>query len=198
MKVYTITGCGGIGKDSILTNLLIKNRNLKPIISTTSRPMRHGEINGVQYNFVSKNTAKKMLNNNEFIEHREYNVIGQNGEEDTWIYGITKDSIDINSDNNYVVIVDYKGRKELERYLKENNKQDSLISIYIDGSYKTRLLRYLNRGSVKDSDVLEAIRRFEDDNINVLPAKYDSDYVVSNEYKIINAVNRILDIMESR
>ena len=50
---------------------------------------------------------------------------------------------------------------------------------------------------MEDSDVLEAIRRFEDDNKNVLPAKEDSDYVVSNEYKINNAVNRILDIIEN-
>ena len=52
MKIYSITGCGGIGKDTILTNLLVKNRKLKPIISTTSRHQRWGEVNDVQYNFV--------------------------------------------------------------------------------------------------------------------------------------------------
>ena len=74
MKIHTITGCGGIGKDTILTNLLVKNRKLKPIISTTSRPQRWGEVNGVQYNFVSKEKAQEMLNNNDFIEHRIYRV----------------------------------------------------------------------------------------------------------------------------
>ena len=196
MKIYTITGCGGIGKDTILTNLLVKNRKLKPIISTTSRPMRWGEVKGVQYNFVSKEKAQEMLNNNDFIEHRIYNVIGQDNKKDTWIYGIAKDSIDLNSDNNYIVIVDYQGRKELEKYLENNNKKECLTSFYIDGSYQTRLSRYLTRGHMEDSEVLEAIRRFEDDNKNVLPAKLDSDYVINNEYKINNAVNRILDIME--
>ena len=31
--------------------------------------------------------------------------------------------------------------------------------------------------------IIKAIRRFEDDNKNVLPAKLDSDYIINNEYK---------------
>ena len=49
---------------------------------------------------------------------------------------------------------------------------------------------------MEDSEVLEAIRRFEDDNKNVLSAKLDSDYIINNEYKIDNVVNKILDIMD--
>ena len=44
--------------------------------------------------------------------------------------------------------------------------------------------------------VIKASSEFEDDNRNVLPAKLDSDYIINNEYKINNAVNRILDIMD--
>ena len=55
--IYTITGCGGVGKDTILNKVLEEIFDLNVVISTTSRPMRQGEINGISYNFVSKQQA---------------------------------------------------------------------------------------------------------------------------------------------
>ena len=53
MKIISLTGASSSGKDSILQAVLRVNSNLSPIISTTSRPMREGETNGVQYDFVT-------------------------------------------------------------------------------------------------------------------------------------------------
>jgi len=193
MKIYTITGCSASGKDKIL-NTLIKNcMGLTPIISTTSRPMRTNEIQGREYNFISNEVVENMLINNDFIESRSYKVA--NG--DTWIYGITKDSIKITSYHNYIVIVDFQGLQELKKYLCDREYESSLTSIYIDCSYQTRLLRSLQReGKMTDEQVAEVIRRFTDDNENVAPAKEYCDYVVNNEGDFSNTINRILDILE--
>jgi guanylate kinase len=194
MKVYTLTGCSAVGKDKILNELIKMNIGLIPIISTTSRPMRPHEIQGVEYNFVTKEQANIMKKNNDFIESRKYKVA--NG--DIWIYGITKDSIDLNSNNNYIVIVDYNGLLELEDYLCNRGYTDSLTSIFIDCSFQTRLLRSLQReGKMDDEQVKEVIRRFEDDNKKVLLAKDYCDYVVNNDGIFANTINRVLDIIES-
>ena len=193
MRIYTLTGCSASGKDRILNTLNRECMGLTPIISTTSRPMRTNEIQGREYNFVTKEQAKIILKNNDFIESRQYNVA--NG--DTWIYGITKDSIQLNSYHNYIVIIDYQGLLQLEDYLCNRGYTDSLISIYIDCSYQTRLLRSLEReGKMSDEQIEEVIRRFEDDNKKVLPAKDYCNYVINNEGDFSNTINRILDIME--
>ena len=192
--IYSITGCGGVGKDTILNKVLEEIFNLNVIVSTTSRPMRQGEINGISYNFVSKQEALQMLNDEEFIEHRTYNVITDKGN-DTWIYGITKNSIDINSNKDYIVIVDYCGLKELKKYLKDNNSKNKLISFYIDANKQNRLLRYLQRENMTDDKVEEAIRRFKDDNEKVLPAKSYCNYVINNDNDLYEAVNNIITIM---
>ena len=110
MKIITITSPSSAGKDSILNAVLRVNPNIKPIISTTSRPMRENEIQDKDYYFKSYDEVEHMLDNNEFIEHRSYKVA--NG--DTWIYGIHKSEIDLSLDETRIVIVDYTGLKALQ------------------------------------------------------------------------------------
>lgn len=194
--IYTLIGCGGAGKDSILNELLKRTVALKPIVSTTSRPQRTGETDGITYNFVTNKQAKKMIKNEQFIEKRIYNVISESGNSEQWIYGITKGSIDINNDVDYVVIVDFNGLLDLSEYLNSINSKNKLTSIYIDTNKRNRLLRYIKRDNMTDSKIDECIRRFLDDDMNVLPAKDYCDFIVNNDGNIENAIHRILDIME--
>lgn len=178
MKIITLTGCTSVGKDSIFESMLSRS-DVFPIISTTSRPMRIGEVNGREYNFVSRIEAEKMLKDGKFIESRTYNVA--NG--DKWTYGITEDSIDFNSNNIYIVIVDLKGLKELERYIiKRQDNKDCIHSVYIHASAQERLRRALNReGEMTDIMVNELCRRNLDDYKEVVPAKEYCDTVLVNE-----------------
>lgn len=192
-KIYCIVGCSASGKDRILNTLLKECVGLTSIVSTTSRPKRVNEVEGREYCFVTKEKAEEMLKNKEFLECRKYNVASG----DTWYYGMTKKSIDVNSSNNYIVILDFHGLLELEDYLTQNNCMDSLTSIYIDCSYQTRLIRSLEReGEIDDIKVKEIIRRFGDDNNRVLPAKNYCNFVINNDGSFTNTINRILDIME--
>lgn len=174
MKIISLTGASSSGKDSILQAVLRVNSNLSPIISTTSRPMREGEINGVQYDFVTPTGFELMDKNNMFIEHRDYKV--QNG--DIWRYGITKNSVKRNNKDK-IVIVDFTGLKQLEKYCKEHNVE--LISFYIDTSMWNCSIRALKRESnLNDKDTMELHRRLLDDYYNVLPAKDYCNYIVKN------------------
>lgn len=192
MRIYTLTGCSASGKDKILTTLTKECMGLTPVISTTSRPIRTNEIQGREYNFVNKEKAELMVKNNDFIETRPYKVASG----DVWYYGITKDSIQLNSYKNYIVIVDFQGLLQLEKYLKDRGYRNNLTSFYIDCSYQNRLLRSLSReGKMDDEQVKEVIRRFEDDNKKVLPAKDYCNITINNDGEFSNTINNILRFM---
>src|SRR5574344_3056291 len=185
--IITLTSCSSGGKDSILNAVLRVNPNIKPIISITTRPMREGEIQDREYHFKSYDEVKQMLHNNEFIEHRSYKVA--NGEE--WIYGIHKSEINLSSDETKIVIVDYTGLKELQKYCYENDID--IVSYYIDCNPRERLFRRLKRESnTNDLGVVEICRRLIDDEINVTPAK-DICIVLKNETNQ-DFVNTVIEI----
>src|SRR5574344_911262 len=187
MEIISITSPSSAGKDSILNAVLRVNPSIKPIISTTSRPMREGETQDIEYHFKSYEEVKQMLDNNEFIEHRSYKVA--NG--DTWLYGIHKSEINPLSDETKIVIVDYTGLRELRSYCYENDI--NIMSYYIDCNPRERLFRSLKRESnTNDLGVVEICRRLIDDEINVTPAK-DICIVLKNETNQ-DFVNTVIEI----
>lgn len=172
-RVITLTGCSASGKDSILKDVLLRSE-VRPIISTTSRPIRKGEVDGREYNFITYGEALERLYFKEFIETRFYEVA--NG--DTWIYGIEKSQIDLKSDEVYIAIVDFQGLKELEKYVG----RDNVFSIYLDTSLQERLRRSISReGLMSDEQCLEVCRRMIADSKEVVPAKEYCNICLRNE-----------------
>ncbi len=185
LKILVSESAGG--KDSILSAVLRVNPNIKLIVSTTNRDIRVGEVNGVTYNFVDLETITRMVNEDLFIEKREYET-----EKGLWIYGIPKSAIDVNSDNQYIVIVDFEGLKELKKYLNSNDI--TYTSYFIQASAQERLRRSINReGKMTDKQCYETARRLLSDRDIVSPAKDYCDVVLDNETQqdFINAVIRI-------
>lgn len=187
MKLITLTGASSVGKDFIVNTTKRLVPELKFVVSHTTRPMRYNEIQDREYHFIDIETATEMLNSDQFIETRQYNVsIGE-----TWLYGIHKDEIELESDNVYIAIVDFQGLEKIKKYLRKNNAIDSLVSIYIDADYQTRLKRALSReGIMTNEQVEEVVRRFSDDILFVEPAKEHCDIVMHN-----NSVEDLIDII---
>lgn len=92
------------GKDTLLKELV--KLGYKTVVSFTTRPMRQGETNGVEYNFVDEKTFKDMTNNGEFAETTSYKVAS--GE--TWYYGSRK--IDLTDDK--AIILNPEGLKAMK------------------------------------------------------------------------------------
>ena len=68
-NLFIISSPSGAGKSTLFSKLF--NANLHPMkfsISHTTRAMRPGEIDGVHYHFVSKETFQTMIDNNNFFE----------------------------------------------------------------------------------------------------------------------------------
>ena len=176
MHLFCILGHSGTGKDRLLNELKKIHPAIKTVISHTSRPIRSNEKEDIDYHFSTYEEMLRMTSNREFIEHRSYDVEGGK----TWLYGIHKNEIDLNSNNLYISVVDYKGYNELKKYVGKEN----ITSIYLYASAKTRMLRALERENVvSDNQVLEMCRRFVDDN-KVMSSEFmeiASDYCFRSE-----------------
>ena len=124
-EIAFIMGKSASGKDKIYKNL-IEDESLKlnTVILYTTRPMRAGETDGVEYFFVNDETAVKMQESGRIVELREYNTVYG-----VWKYFTADDGqIDLNSGNRYLVI------GTLEAYDKfcEFYGKQHIMPIYIE------------------------------------------------------------------
>lgn len=170
-KLYILCGKSASGKDTILKEIQ-KEFSMLPVISTTTRPMRPNEHEGVEYFFISTDTFLNMEANNEFIETRTYNTI-ENGLPSVWYYGISKQAIDL-SKGDHIVIVDLNGLEELKKEFKEE-----VVSIYIFIDDEERERRAMNRQGFEkaewDRRLIDDNKQFASDRI-----KRDVDFIVHN------------------
>jgi len=67
--VLVLSGPSGAGKSSIINNIMDDIGECYFSISTTTRPMRDGEEDGIHYHFVTKEEFKKGIENDEFLEY---------------------------------------------------------------------------------------------------------------------------------
>ena len=176
MQSLTILiGASASGKDTVM-NRLIKEFDVKPVISYTTRPIRDCEQEGREYHFITNEEFEEIKDNGEFVETRVYKTVNGN-----WYYGLPKSGIDLEDDNNYITILDFDGLLELEKWLRDIGQIDKLTSIYVDVTEQNRLMRSLNREqNMTKRQVEEVIRRYHDDNLKVLPAKAYCDYSFKN------------------
>jgi guanylate kinase len=71
-KLFVISGPSGVGKGTLVTEVLNRDENIKLSVSATTRTARPNEINGVSYNFFTKDEFEKLIENNELIEWAQF------------------------------------------------------------------------------------------------------------------------------
>ncbi|MBU0619208.1 guanylate kinase [Patescibacteria group bacterium] len=70
--LVVISGPTCSGKDSVMKQLLVRNKNMRRLITTNSRAKRKDETNGVDYYFVSKKDFEELIAQDAFFEWVEY------------------------------------------------------------------------------------------------------------------------------
>jgi guanylate kinase len=86
-RVIIISGPSGAGKTTLLKQLLARCDRLVPSVSATTRAPRQGEVDGIDYHFLSKQEFDKRRQHGDFLEYAE--VFGGGGD---W-YGTLKDEV---------------------------------------------------------------------------------------------------------
>ena len=141
------------GKDTIY-NVLIRNEkfSLKKVVPYTTRPMRDGEIDGIQYFFKSEEQYQKLKDEKKIIEERTYHT-----NYGPWRYFTADDGqIDLTA-GNYLMI----GTIESYCYIRDYFGKDKVEPILIDVDAKIRLERAMKREEKQEHPKYdEMCRRF--------------------------------------
>ena len=187
-KIFALLGYMGVGKDTILKQVLKDMDDVKPIISTTTRPMRKGETEGVEYYFIDD--TEFFRRGTDFVEQRIYHTkVKENGVEKnaTWRYGIER--IELEKDDYLIVIVDSVGYKELKNYVG-NNK---IVPIFISAPQEELKARALARGDLE----AEVDRRLKDDYERFMDFRVRTVYheVKNGEGRLEEAIKEVENII---
>lgn len=110
--LLVVSGPSGAGKGTICKAFLEKNKNVKLSISATTRSPREGEVEGVNYFFVTKEEFKGMIDNGELLEHAQ---IYDN------FYGTPKAAILENLEQGYDVLleIEMQGARQIKEVYPE-------------------------------------------------------------------------------
>lgn len=68
-KLFVISGASGVGKSTVLSQVMAARSDLRFSVSATTRAIRPGEVDGESYYFVSKETFEDMIQKGEFLEY---------------------------------------------------------------------------------------------------------------------------------
>jgi len=110
--LVVITSPSGGGKTTLVRALLESDPDLAYSISTTTRPPREGEVEGKDYNFISRNEFRRLIKRGVFLEWAE--VYGN-------LYGTRRDRIEqlLSSGRDVVADLDVQGAMSVRRQMPD-------------------------------------------------------------------------------
>ena len=111
-KLFVISGSSGVGKGTVLKGFLNKNPHFMLSISCTTRMPREGEIDGVNYFFLSKEEFQNCIDNDKFLEWAEF-AGNRYGTKRKYIKQCLADGKDI------ILEIDTKGALQVKKQMPE-------------------------------------------------------------------------------
>lgn len=152
-KIVCLMGKSSSGKDTIYKQLIEKKElGLLKIVPYTTRPIRSGEREGVEYHFTDEEGYQNLQQQGVVIEARAYNTcLG------VWRYfTVADDGIDLEK-NSYILIGTLEAYSQIQKYYGA----DKVVPIMIDLDDGVRLQRALDREKRQDHPKYEEMcRRF--------------------------------------
>ncbi len=164
--MFIIEAPSGTGKGTICKELLRRDPNIKFSVSVTTRKPREGEVEGVDYFFVSDEQYDKFLEQDAFYEH----VDSQYGAR----YGTLRSEVDsfINVGQDVLFDMDWLGARQMRQ-----KAPDDIVTIYLlPPSIKELRKRLINRGT----DTMEVIQQRMDIILDKMSHWDEFDYVIVN------------------
>lgn len=170
-KIIIIAGPTAAGKDSAMIQLMKIRPEIKPLVSCTTRPIRPGETDGLEYDFVSEEYFKKLYDGGLILSARTYYTI-QKGIDAIWHYGAPYPSTDL----DYVTIVDHQGAQNIIKKMGREN----IVLFYLSAPDTVLRERCVRRGD----ELAEFDRRLADDRIQFNGIEKIYDAIVDTEFQI--------------
>ncbi len=179
--LYIVSAPSGAGKTSLVKALLDSSDNLRVSVSHTTRAMRPGEVDGVNYNFVTRERFLAMLDEDAFLEHAE--VFGN-------LYGTSQAWVEqtLAAGHDLILEIDWQGAEQVRRLLPQAR------SIFILPPSREALRQRLdNRGQ----DSAEVIERRMQEAVSEMSHYVEYDYLVIND-QFSQALDDLRAILRAR
>lgn len=163
--LYTVSAPSGAGKTSLVAALIENSQELCVSISHTTRAMRPGETDGVNYHFVSEPDFLAMLERTEFLEHAR--VFGN-------LYGTSQLWVEeqLAAGTDVILEIDWQGAQQVKRLMP------STKAIFILPPSRLTLLQRLTARGQDDSAIIEG-RMAE--AVEEMSHYLESDFLVVND-----------------
>lgn len=162
--LYTVSAPSGAGKTSLVKALVESTEGIQVSISHTTRAIRPGEQDGINYHFVSQQQFMEMLERAEFLEHAQVfnNFYGTSKD---WVESTLRKGVDV------ILEIDWQGALQIRRLLP-----DAVGVFILPPSRETLHSRLTGRG--QDSEAVIAARMAE--------AKSEISHYVESDFLIVN------------
>ena len=163
--LYIVSAPSGAGKTSLVKALIDIMAQVRVSVSHTTRMIRPGEVDGVNYHFTQRDSFIKMLEQGDFLEHAE--VFGNMyGTSQTWVKDTLAQGYDL------ILEIDWQGAQQVRKLMPEAQ------SIFIlPPTHKDLRQRLHNRGQ-DSADVIETRMQ---QAITEMSHYVEYDYIVIND-----------------
>lgn len=162
--LYVISAPSGAGKTSLVAGMLEQDEKLGVSVSHTTRSMRTGEQDGVNYHFVSREEFEAMIGRGDFLEHAD--VFGNYyGTSQVWVKKKLAAGQDV------ILEIDWQGAEQVRRLMPD------CVSIFIVPPSPESLRKRLNGRGTDASEVVE--RRLNE-------AADECSHAVEFDYLVVN------------
>ncbi|TKV69506.1 guanylate kinase [Marinobacter panjinensis] len=162
--LYVISAPSGAGKTSLVAAMLEQDAQLCVSVSHTTRPMRPGEHDGINYHFVSRDDFEAMIGRGDFLEHAD--VFGNYyGTSQVWVKQTLAGGKDV------ILEIDWQGAEQVRHLMPD------CVSIFIVPPSPEALRKRLNGRGTDASEVVE--RRLNE-------AADECSHAVEFEYLVVN------------
>lgn len=180
--LVVISGPSGVGKDATIQRMQERGFPCCFVVTATTRPQRPGEVDGVDYRFVTQQAFQHMIAHEELLEHAM--VYGQ-------YKGIPKEGVRaaLSSGQDVIIRVDVQGAATVRRLVPQ------AITIFLTAESEEALLERLRRRHTEDEAQLNhRIQTARTELHRVREFKYR---VVNRECALDDTVDQVRSIMEA-
>lgn len=162
--LFTVSAPSGAGKTSLVNALIKGDTAVRVSVSHTTRAMRPGEKNGVNYHFVEEQTFRSMLERAEFLEHAQ--VFGNlYGTSQTWVAQQLAEGIDV------ILEIDWQGALQVKRLMPDT------LSIFILPPSRATLKERLTARGQDGGDIIAA---------RMAEAVEEMSHYIEGDYLVVN------------